>query len=410
MKIVQLQAENIKRLHAVNITPDGAMVEITGRNGEGKSSVLDAIAYGLAGKDAIPACPVRKGETKAKIIVDLGDIIVTRQWNKSGNTSLVVESKDGSRFPSPQKLLDKLSGRLTFDPMGFLRMSPRDQASTLRSVAGLDFAAQDARRAEAYEERTALNRSAKASEAQLSAIPVVDAPGAEVGLSDLLGKQAEALVLKQGNDEIRASLSSATSDVDRIERALHDARRVVAGLDADKLTAHDAKATCENRVAKLTDPDMDKLASELMEGESSNELFRVAQKRAELAASLDELKGQADALTKEMADIDSAKDEAVRDAALPFDGLGFDASGVTLGGIPLEQASSAEQLRASVAMGVALNPKLRIMLIRDGSLLDSESLALLGSMAEQHDVQVWVERVTDGESVGVVIEDGYVRE
>ena len=161
MQIVQLEAENIKRLHAVRIRPDGAIVQITGKNGEGKSSVLDAIAYGLAGERGIPAKPIREGAEEAKIVVDLGDLTVTRRWTKAGKTYLSVEGKGGAKSSSPQKLLDSLVGELTFDPLAFSRMAPRDQVATLKGVAKLDFSAQDKRRSEVFDERTGINRQHK---------------------------------------------------------------------------------------------------------------------------------------------------------------------------------------------------------------------------------------------------------
>ena len=108
--------------------------------------------------------------------------------------------------------------------------------------------------------------------------------------------------------------------------------------------------------------------------------------------------------------MDAEKLKQIKDAKYPLQGLSVSDSGdVLLEGLPFEQAASAEQLRASVAIGLALNPKLRVLLIRDGSLLDEDSLALLCKMAEDADAQVWLERVgTDGD-VSVVIEDGMVK-
>ena len=93
---------------------------------------------------------------------------------------------------------------------------------------------------------------------------------------------------------------------------------------------------------------------------------------------------------------------------MPISGLGFDDDGVTYQGVPLKQASAAEQLRVSVAMAMALNPKVRVIRITDGSLLDSDNLALIEQMAADQDFQVWIERVDETGTVGVVIEDGQV--
>jgi hypothetical protein len=95
---------------------------------------------------------------------------------------------------------------------------------------------------------------------------------------------------------------------------------------------------------------------------------------------------------------------------LMFFAFGFGEDGITFNGLPFEQASSAEQLRVAVAMGLALNPTLRVLLIRDGSLLDAENLGMVAEMAAEADAQVWIERVGEGDECAVVIEDGHVAE
>ena len=135
LRILRFQAENFKRLKVVSITPHGNMIQLTGANGSGKSSVLDAIYAALAGKGAAPTVPIREGEESAVITLDLGRIKVTRRFTEH-NTSLVVESEDGAVFPSPQTMLDKLVGSLTFDPLEFTRLSAKEQRAALGKLAG----------------------------------------------------------------------------------------------------------------------------------------------------------------------------------------------------------------------------------------------------------------------------------
>ena len=140
MRIVRLQAENVKRLRAVEIAPDGNVVVIAGRNAQGKSSVLDAIWMALAGGSGAKETsrPISDGEERASVVLDMGDIVVTRRWTSSG-TTLEVTSPDGARYPSPQSLLDGLLGRLSFDPLAFAQQDPKGQLATLLSVVDLPF-------------------------------------------------------------------------------------------------------------------------------------------------------------------------------------------------------------------------------------------------------------------------------
>jgi DNA repair exonuclease SbcCD ATPase subunit len=101
MKILQLTAENVKKLKVVDINPDTDVVQITGKNGSGKTSVLDSIWWALGGTKEIQAMPIRKGQESARIKLDLKEIVVTRKFTDKGST-LTVENAEGARFPSPQ--------------------------------------------------------------------------------------------------------------------------------------------------------------------------------------------------------------------------------------------------------------------------------------------------------------------
>src|SRR3990172_2313145 len=138
LRIVKLEAANVKRLTAVEITPDGSLIVVGGKNGAGKTSVLDSIAMALGGKDLVPELPLRRGADHGHVEVDLGDLVVRRTFTEKGGGTLTVGNKDGAIYKSPQKILDQLVGRLSFDPLDFARMDPRQQRETLRSLVGLD--------------------------------------------------------------------------------------------------------------------------------------------------------------------------------------------------------------------------------------------------------------------------------
>src|SRR5690606_34719409 len=116
-----------------------------------------------------------------------------------------------------------------------------------------------------------------------------------------------------------------------------------------------------------------------------------------------------EALTEKIAGLDKAKATALASATFPVEGLGVDESGVTFRGVPFAQASSAEQIKVAAAMAMAANPKLRVIRIMDGSLLDDANLTAIAELAKEKDFQVWVERVGDPGPMGVLIEDGMVK-
>lgn len=404
MKIISLTASNVKRLRAVEITPDGTMQIVTGRNAQGKTSVLDAIWLALGGGAASKETPrpVRDGETIAHVTLDLGDLIVTRTWDleKAGKSSLTVTAPDGAKYGTPQTLLDQMVGKLSFDPLAFTRLSAKEQRQALLDLLGLDFSAEDRTRAKLFDERTDVGRRAHA----FGDLPKLekDAPLTEVSSAQMLDRirRAEEIVweIKQTNEIIARGLH----DVDEIEKA-------IATLKQNLGDARKRIATGVARLETIGAPeDLDALRAELLGVEERNKVSRDNQRIAAGRAEQKALEETYYGLGQQIASIDRLKAQALADAAMPVEGLGFSDEGVTFRGIPFQQASSAEQIRVSLAMAMALNPTLRVIRILDGSLLDADSMAEIAAMAKGADYQVWVERVSDETPGAVVIEDGSV--
>ncbi len=424
-KIIRLQAENVKRLKAVEITPDGAVVVVSGKNGQGKSSVLDAIWMALGGKKAFPRKPVRDGAEEACIRLELEGLIVERKIKPDGRTTLAVSSPDGAKYSSPQAMLDRLVGALSFDPLAFARMEPKNQRELLRELVGLDTSAVDRERAEVYTQRTDVNRQAKRAKGLLDSLPVhEDAPAEPVSVAALTDELRAANEAARKADEAELEHSEMLDVLEHSERRAEQLRQDVRGLEEQLAAArgalkeHEAtvmparRARVEGTKTRAEElralvPDRSAIEERLAQADSVNAKVRDNARHAEAKAELDELAAEAKALTEKLAELDLAKRHALEAAAFPLDGLGIDDEGVLLDELPFEQASSAQQLRASVAIGLALNPELRVLLVRDGSLLDDESMKLLADLAAEADAQVWLERV-GASDLGVVIEDGEV--
>ncbi|MEN0084033.1 MAG: AAA family ATPase [Leifsonia sp.] len=408
LTIKHFHAENYKRLVVVDVAPDGNVVTIAGRNAQGKTSVLDAIWAALAGGEASRATqqPIREGQDTAVVRLDLGEIIVTRRWTKDDAGTLTVESADGARFSSPQKLLDEMLGRRAFDPLAFVRQSPKEQVATLVSTVELPFDPEELerRRKGVYDQRTEVGRDVAKLEAQLAAYPDDDPtlPAEEQSASALL---IEADHARQSNAEIDRAiddLAAAESAVERALDALEFAQRAADKAQADLSDRHATLKQLPERI------DITEITGRLEGLEATNRNIRAQKERAHVAAQLAAAKEKRTQHTLKLNEIEKAKADALAAVEFPVPGLSFDDAGVTLNGIPLSQASSAEQLRVSVALAMAANPKLRVLRIMEGSLLDSESMQIISDLAAENDYQVWVEVVDESGKVGVVIEDGQV--
>jgi hypothetical protein len=396
MKIITLTAENIKRLKAVDITPAEHVQIVGGRNAQGKTSVLDAIWLALGGGPAARTTsrPIRDGEDKASVRLDLGDLVVTRTWS-GDKTALKVESADGAKYGSPQGVLDALVGRLSFDPLEFTRLSPREQVAALLDLVDLDvdLDALATERQQAYDDRVEIGRQGKAI-GDVPA-PVAGVPDEEVSAADLITRIRNAEQTSRTFNELRTATEQAADDLERLEKKVADAKAYLKDCATDAAKVKDGEDTAP-------------LEEQLSAVEETN---RAVRRNAEIrtqTAKKAALRKQYDALTKAIDGLDKSKSSALAKAKFPVDGLGFDVEGVSYQGIPFSQASSAEQIRVSLAMAMSLNPKLRVIRILDGSLLDPENLALITDMAKTNDYQIWLEKVGDSDGVGVVIEDGQV--
>jgi hypothetical protein len=435
-KLIKLEADNFKRLRAVEIRPaESGITVVAGRNGQGKSSVLDAIQAALGGKRAAPAEPVRRGTDCATVVCELDDLIIRRTFTPGGGAALTVTPRDGSReLRSPQAVLDKLYGALTFDPLAFLRMSPRDRLGAVLELGGPEVLKLEERRASLRSQRADLVKQSKQASAAAAAMPVFpDAPPESVSVSDLNAaiqqerawqdKAAElgTAKLRASNERLRWESKAKELEAEavrmraEIEQRLQDARSALemaarcASEEQGFAQAYENATTVDHAAIAAS------LAAQIDNVHTLNQ--QVSANRAAAAAKTKarDLEDGAADFDRDLEAVDTQRRALLAQALRAVPGMDIGPDGVLLAGLPFEQAATSEQLRAALGIGIAANPDLRLLLIREGSLLDADALAEVARVAESHDVQVLIERVGDAGAgafggIGVVIEDGSVTE
>lgn len=421
MKIVHLTAENVKKIKAIEITPNGSLVQITGRNASGKSSVLDSIFYALAGGKGLPSEPIRRGEKQAKVKLDLGEIIVTRKFTATGST-LVVELANGARAASPQRMLDELIGSISFDPLAFSRMEPKEQFEMLRKVVKLDvdLDALAGKNKTDFENRTDINRRSKALRAQADGISVQPGlPEEAIDVAGLLARMEEAGKDNALLERRKGNRAQAVQDI-AAKRAQAQQSRDEAGRLRKQADACDSRAKTEDEAADelqtkldtapaLPEPvDASAIRAEVEKAQATNRGIEARNRRRLVEQEAEGLEKQATELTEAIEARNTVRAQAIARAAVPVAGIGFGEGVVLYNELPFDQASSAEQIRVSVAIAMAANPKLRVLRIKEGSLLDDEGMDILRQMTEAADYQAWVESVDTTGKVGVVMEDGAI--
>lgn len=401
MKILGITTENIKRCKFASVKFDGSAIVIAGDNAQGKSSFVDSIWMALGGAAGIPAQPVSAGAAMGTISIEMDEFKITRKIKPDRSTTLEICSLDGAKHPSPQKILDAFNVRFGFWPSEFLAASEKDQAVLLKDVVGLDFSALDARAAAAYAERTGVNRDLKSLQSQLEAL----APSPHIAPVDV-AQLADQLTAANDNNRELQLLRDALA----IERAL--AKSITEEIE--KLTARLADTNDKinaiiSRGKQLSEIDVTPLQEQLRNAEAINDGVRRNAQRAELSKRVADASTKSSALTTAIEQVAAEKDRALATASWPIPGLSFAADGgLQYNGIPFAQASTAERYEVAIAIAFARNPKLKLVYLEHGSLLDSKTFQRVCDFVAANNGQVIFEIVGDAKSgvPSVVFEDG----
>lgn len=398
--IIGFHAENVKRLTLVDLKlePTGAVI-IGGQNEAGKSSIIDAVMYAFGGAASMPEKPVRDGRKEAVIELETQSLKIKRTIKPDGSTRVEITGKDGLGLGTGQAVADCLFSELTFDPLRFLQLKPVQQVEALRQMTGLDFAAQDAKHAELYDKRRQINADHERAKLKLTSIGEIpkDTPDAEqdpVALSAAVEKATSLHILRaeiiRKAGELKLGLARFAQGVGFVVHAT------------------DEKALDYFINGLRMGPDVDQARTALANAEATNRHVRNKKARNELALEVARLEKESKNLTYAMDEIEAAKQKATAEAKLPLPGLTFAADRLLYQNLPFDQASYAVRLKVSFSMAMAMNPKLRICLIRDGAMLDDKNRAALVQMAKDAGAQVWLEIVGE-KGATLVMEDGAVK-
>lgn len=400
MRIHQLSIRNLMGISEVTIEPYPGVNVIAGENGNGKSSLLDAIYFGLAGESAQKdiSRPIKDGAEEAQVTIDLGDFTVTRKWKQGKTSELVVTAKDGAKYTKPRAFLDEKLGSLSFDPLSFARMSSKEQMNLLLSMVKLPFSLEELeeQRKAAYDERTDVNRALKQAESALAQAPkpLAEVPEHEVSVSEIVSELRDAQALASHKLSLEESCRQLQGSVESLAESLR-----VAQADLEEKS---------KELNGLVVPDVEELERRLEQAETVNASVRDAKRYLELVNDVAELKKISAEFSARLTALDQQKAEGIASATMPLEGLSFGDDGVTYKGTPLSQCSSAERLRISIAMAAAMNPHIRVMRIEDGPLLDKQNLQALMEEAEAKDLQVFVERIEPFGDQTFVVRDGII--
>lgn len=430
MPITNIEVDNYMRVRHAAVQPKAGVNEITGENGMGKTSFLQAIAT-LGGKENVAWKPIHSGEQEAKIVIAMEGVgempikMVRRFYKRDDGTTgetLHVEGPGGARFQKPQSILDAVVGQFSFDPLSLIEMDQKRFMDILRRfVPDFDFDAQEHARKQAFDDRTDVNRDLKNLKSQVAGFSIpTDTADEEIDISALSAElqavgehNAQVEQRKANREKVADEAVRLRSEADSLDRQAADYRRLAIEAEERAAALREQADGNDKRLADagpLLEPkDASAIRAQIEQANIANAAVRDKLRMNSLIRQADAKDAESKALTTTIEGIDKAKAEAIKNANLPVDGLDIDQDGVVLyKGEPLSQASQAQKIRVSVALAAAMSPKLKVAIVKDGSLLDKKSWGLLEKYAAEHDLQVFVETVSSDRPNAIVIEDGMV--
>lgn len=423
IKINRLEAENVKRIKAVKVepTPSGLTI-IGGDNGQGKTSVLDAITWALGGNKYKPSEAQRRGSTIPPFLsVELSNGLVVERKGK--NSSLKVIDPEGNM--AGQQLLDEFIEQLALDLPRFMAMNNKDKATTLLQIIGVGDKLYELEKQETelYNKRHAIGLIADQKEKFAKEMPrFLDAPEELVSASDLIKQQQDILAKNGENQRKRERVRDIEVDVRRQEDVVSTRKATIADLEQKLADAKENLAQAETRLLELNaDLATARKSTQDLEDESTAEIEssieQIEETNRKVRANLDRDKAIDDAkdyrdqyrdLTTQIEDVRKEKFNLLAGAKLPLEGLSVEDGELTYNGDKWDGMSGSDQLIVATAIVRKLNPKCGFVLLDKLEAMDLNTLKRFGEWLEAEGLQAIATRVSTGPECEIVIEDGYV--
>lgn len=409
VRINRFEIENVKRVQAVQIEPSrSGLTVIGGRNGQGKTSVLDAILWALGGNKHKPSDPKRRDSmADPRIHIEMDDGLVVIREGK--NASLKVIDQYGNK--AGQELLDELIGQLALDLPKFMQANAKEKAESLLKVIGVgdQLTAFDQQVEKLYNERHTIGQVYARKKKHAEDLPFEQGvPDVEVSPSELIRQQQSILArngenqrLRAKQDQLGATIHSITRDVENFREKLRDAEKRLQA-------AQEAFAIASKSASELVDESTAELEKSLCEIDDINRRVRINSEKRRAEAEAAELGEQVESLTTQIEEVRNQRQQLLSNATLPLPGLSITNGELVYNGQQWDCMSGSDQLRVAVAIVRQLRPTCQFVLMDKLEQMDLDTLNEFGAWLESEGLQAIATRVSTGEECSIIIEDGLV--
>lgn len=403
-KVKQLFIRNIKNIEYVEMEADATINYIAGNNGAGKTSTVEAIFQAISLKEFAKADDawklIKKGEDnwEIKLVLDYkwDEVTVVRSFDMEKGTTVKITTQSGVKID--QTLLNSWLGDFTIDPLAFTRMKPLEQINVLKEVANINTDEVDQAIQEAFDERTHKSRLERELRAIVDKHSDVEEVATTKSLADLTEKKQALMDANGSIERARDLVQRATNAMTAYDAEIAQLKARIAELENNKVVA---QKTIEENTTKAQEElfDMSEVDAEIAGVEEHNaKAYKWEQHQARIQQHA-QAKADAEWLDAKVEDLRAQKMDMFVKAWLPIDWLGFDSEwAILINGIPFHQLSTSEQIKISTELATHARPELRVLYIKDGSLLDDTSMEVIAKISEERDYQIFVELVGENQT------------
>lgn len=407
IKINQLEIENTKRVKAVKLEPSAVgLTVIGGRNGQGKTSILDSIAWCLGGDRFRPSQPQREGSVvPPHLKIELSNGLIVER--KGDNGSLKVIDPNGNK--AGQQLLNEFVEQFALNLPKFMQQTNKEKAETLLKIIGVgDRLYQlETEEQQLYNQRHAIGQIADQKAKYAKEMPLyTGVPKEPVSASELIRQQQEILARNGENQRKRQFADKLKTDYVALDNQINVYREKLEELlKKQEQLSEDLRVATES-AESLQDESTAELEANIADIEKINIKVRANLDREKAEIDAEEYKKQYDSLTEQITTVREAKTDLLKGADLPLDGLSVENGELTYNGFKWDSMSGSEQLKVATAIVRKLNPNCGFVLLDKLEQMDIETLSEFGKWLEQEGLQVIGTRVSTGDECSIIIEDG----
>lgn len=411
IKINKLEIENVKRIKAVKIEPTAnGLTIVGGNNNQGKTSVLDSIAWALGGEKYRPSQAQREGSAIPPTlhIVMSNGLVVER---KGKNSSLKVTDPTGNK--AGQQLLNEFVEQLALDLPKFMKSSGKEKAQTLLKIIGVgdQLEVLDGKEKELYNNRLSIGQIADRKKKFADEQPYYpEAPKELISPSELIRQQQEILARNGENQRKREQVEKYKSSVFFIRQSVDSMREQLEQEEQKLKEAEENLRIAQMNASDLQDESTAELEASLADIEEINRKVRANMDKDKAEDEALDYKNQYNALTTEIDKTRRAKTELLQSAELPLPELSVKDGELIYKGQQWDNMSGSDRLKVSTAIVRKLNPKCGFVLLDKLEQMDLNTLQEFGQWLEQEGLQAIATRVSTGGECSIIIEDGYVKE